>query len=53
LQNLSGEERSVKLAELKAAKDKKFSELLTPDQIVAVKSFYEEMGKNNEKRVRN
>jgi CRISPR/Cas system type I-B associated protein Csh2 (Cas7 group RAMP superfamily) len=53
LQNLSGEERSAKLAELKAAKDKKFSELLTPDQIVAVKSFYEEMGKNNEKRVRN
>ena len=53
LQNLSAEERSAKLAELKATKDKRMSELLTPEQITAVKSFYEEMGKNSERRVRN
>ncbi|RYY89999.1 MAG: hypothetical protein EOO15_04350 [Chitinophagaceae bacterium] len=46
LQGLSDDERSAKLAELKATKDKKMSELLTPEQIVAVKQFYEEMGRN-------
>jgi hypothetical protein len=53
LQGLAEEERSAKLAELKAAKDKKFSELLTAEQITAVKSFYEEMGKNNQPKTRN
>jgi hypothetical protein len=53
LQGLPEEERQTKLADLKAIKDKKMSELLTPDQLAAVKSFYEEMGKNSERRVRN
>lgn len=48
LQGLSEADRSAKLAELKATKDRKFSELLTPDQITAVKRFYEEMGRNNQ-----
>jgi polyhydroxyalkanoate synthesis regulator phasin len=50
LQNLSAEERSAKLAELKATKDKKFSELLTADQITAVKNFYAEMGNAQQKK---
>ena len=43
-------DRPAKLAELKAAKDKKMSELLTAEQIQSVKSFYEEMGKNMKKQ---
>jgi hypothetical protein len=39
-------DRSKKIAELKAAKEKKMSELLTAEQIKAVAAFYEEMGKN-------
>jgi hypothetical protein len=50
LRDLSEADRSAKLAELKADKDKKFSELLTPEQIIAVKKFYEEMGKNREQK---
>jgi Spy/CpxP family protein refolding chaperone len=46
LRDLNEADRSKKLAELKADKDKKFSELLTPEQIQAVKKFYEEMGRN-------
>lgn len=46
LRDLNEADRSAKLAELKADKDKKFSELLTAEQIIAVKKFYEEMGKN-------
>ncbi|RYY99337.1 MAG: hypothetical protein EOO11_05335 [Chitinophagaceae bacterium] len=48
LQGLSDAERAQKLADLKAAKDKKMSELLTAEQITAVKRFYEEMGKNRQ-----
>ena len=45
--NLEGEERSKKIAEMKAARDKKWSEIpLTAEQIAAVKTFYENMGKN-------
>ena len=46
LKDLSEAERSAKIQELKAAKEKKMSELLTAEQIAAVKKFYEEMGKN-------
>ena len=38
-------ERMAKIQELKAAKEKKFTEFLTPEQIKAVKEFYENMGK--------
>lgn len=50
LRDLSEAERSQKIAELKATKEKKMSELLTADQIKAVKTFYEEMGKNMQKK---
>lgn len=43
-------DRSKKIAELKAAKEKKMSELLTADQIKAVAAFYEEMGKNMQQK---
>lgn len=47
LRDLSEADRSAKIQELKAAKEKKLSELLTADQLKAVKEFYENMGKNN------
>ena len=45
--NLDETERAKKVAELKAARDKKYTEIpLTAEQIAAVKAFYESMGKN-------
>lgn len=41
LVDLSEADRSKKIAELKAAKEKKMSEILTPEQLKAVKEFYE------------
>jgi Spy/CpxP family protein refolding chaperone len=49
LKDLNEADRSKKLAELKAAKEKKFSEFLTPEQIKAMNTYYEEMGKNMQK----
>ena len=46
LRDLNETDRAKKITELKAAKEKKLSEVLTADQIKAVNSFYEEMGKN-------
>jgi Spy/CpxP family protein refolding chaperone len=53
LKDLSEADRSAKISELKAAKEKKIAELLTPEQILAVKAFYEEMGKNRAKKPTN
>ncbi len=50
LKDLPEAERTEKIKELKAAKEKKMNELLSTDQIAAVKSFYEEMGKNMQKK---
>jgi len=50
LRDLSEADRAIKIAELKAAKEKKIAEFLTPEQIQAVKAFYEEMGKNRQKK---
>jgi endonuclease III len=50
LAGLSEEDRKVKLGELKALKEKKYSEVLSADQIKAVYAYYEEMGKNREKK---
>src|SRR5215218_1562005 len=50
LKDLNAEDRSKKLAELKAAKEKKFSEFLTPEQITAMNKYYEDMGKNMQKK---
>ncbi|MBV9989106.1 MAG: hypothetical protein JO301_15615 [Chitinophagaceae bacterium] len=47
LRDLSEADRSKKIADLKAAKEKKFSEIpLTAEQIKAIYAFYEDMGKN-------
>ena len=49
LKDLNEADRTKKIAELKAAKEKKFSEFLTPEQIKAMNAYYEEMGKNMQK----
>ena len=47
LRDLNEAERSAKIAEFKVTKEKKYSESpLTAEQIKAVYSFYEDMGKN-------
>ena len=50
LADLNEPDRKVKITELKALKEKRYSEILTAEQITAVKSFYEEMGKNMQKK---
>jgi len=49
LKDLNAEDRSKKLAEMKAEKEKKFAEFLTADQITAMNKYYEEMGKAMQK----
>jgi hypothetical protein len=47
LRDLNEADRSAKVAELKAAKQKRYSEIpLTAEQIKAVNTFYEEIVKN-------
>ena len=49
LKDLNEADRAKKIAELKALKEKKYSEIpLTPEQIKAVYAYYEEMGKNRQ-----
>jgi Spy/CpxP family protein refolding chaperone len=50
LEGLNEADRTKKLAEIKAAKEKKYSEILTPEQVKALKTYYEEMAKNREKK---
>ena len=51
LSGLNDADRSAKLAELKALKERKYSEIpLSADQIKAVYTAYEDMGKNMPKR---
>ncbi len=51
LQGLNDADRTAKLAEIKAAKEKKYSEIpLTAEQIKAVYAAYEDMGKNMQKK---
>ena len=50
LKDLNEADRSKKLAELKAEKEKKFSEFLTPEQITAMNTYYAEMGKNKQQK---
>ena len=51
LQGLNETERAAKLAEIKAAKEKKYTEIpLTPEQIKAVYAAYEEWGKSMQKK---
>jgi transposase len=54
LAGLNDTERTAKLAELKAAKEKKYSEIpLTAEQIKAMYAAYEEMGKNSQRQLKN
>jgi hypothetical protein len=53
IKDLNEADRSKKIAELKAAKEKKFSEFLTPEQIKAMHAYYEDMGKNTPQRQKN
>jgi Spy/CpxP family protein refolding chaperone len=46
LRDLNEADRAKRIAELKATKEKKMSELLTPEQLKAVKAFYEDMARN-------
>ena len=46
LKDMNEADRSKKIAELKALKEKKLSEVLTPDQIKAMNTYYEDMRKN-------
>jgi hypothetical protein len=51
LRELNEADRTKKIAELKAAREKKYSEIpLTPEQIQSVYAFYEGMGKNMPKK---
>src|SRR5688500_13090678 len=51
LAGLNDAERSAKIAELKALKEKKYSEIpLTADQIKAVYAAYADMGKSMQKK---
>ena len=51
VRDLSEADRSKRIAEFKAAKEKKYSEIpLTPEQIKAVYTYYEDMGKNRQKK---
>ena len=49
LKDLNEADRTKKLAELKAEKEKKFLAFLKPEQIKAMNAYYEEMGKNMQK----
>lgn len=53
LKDLNEADRTKKLAEIKAMKEKRYSEVLTPEQMKAVKTYYEEMGKNMQKKAAN
>jgi hypothetical protein len=46
LKDLSEADRATKITELKAAKEKKLSELLTADQLKALNAYYADMAKN-------
>ena len=50
LRDLNEADRSAKIAELKAAREKKLNDLLTPEQLKSVNALYEEMGKNRQRK---
>ena len=49
LAGLNDADRSAKIAEMKITKEKRYSEILTPDQIKAVYAAYESMGREVKK----
>ena len=50
IRELSEADRSTKIAELKADKEKKLSELLTADELKALNAYYADMAKDAPKR---
>lgn len=50
LRDLSDADRAKRIEEFKTARDKKYNEVLTPEQFKSVKAFYEDMGKNMPKK---
>ncbi|MDB5232457.1 MAG: hypothetical protein JWN76_3262 [Chitinophagaceae bacterium] len=50
LKDLNEADRSKKLAELKAEKEKKLAEFLSPEQLKALNTYYADMGKNMPKK---
>ena len=51
LRGLNEADRAKKIADFKAAKEKRYSEIpLTPEQIKSVYTFYEDMGKNMQRK---
>lgn len=51
LRDLNETERAAKIAELKATKEKKYSEIpLTAEQIKTVHTFFEDMGRNMQQK---
>jgi len=50
LKDLNEADRGKKMAELQAAKQKSFSEFLTPEQITAMNTYYADMRKNMPKK---
>ena len=51
LKGLNEADRAKKIADFKAAKEKRYSEIpLTPEQIKAVYTYYEDMGKNMQRK---
>ena len=54
MRGLNEADRAKKIADFKAAKEKKYSEIpLTAEQIKAVYAYYEEMGKNMPRKTAN
>ena len=53
LSGLSEADRSAKISELKAAKEKKMNELLTPAQQQSVQAFYQENARNRQQKAGN
>ena len=51
MRDLNDADRAAKMAEFKAAKEKKYTEIpLSAEQIKAVYAFYEDMGKNRQQK---
>lgn len=54
MRDLSEADRAKRIAEFKAAKEKRYSEIpLTAEQIKSVYAFYEDMGKNSQRKSAN
>ena len=54
VRSLDEAERAKRIADFKAAKEKRYSEIpLTAEQIKAVYAFYEDMGKNSQRKIAN